>query len=158
MYSSASTERKALRVQPVPYHLQTWIYFARSTMVLLKICIAGCGSLKNSSIAKYEDKRWIPRNSTARSHLQYGEEKVSEYKEKSDDRRAQGSINKADSPGEHKSPEQQGPKKTSLVVPKLPTPEQKFLVGVILMVPCYAIESKVKMLGAEELSIGDLEI
>ncbi|XP_020242940.1 arf-GAP with GTPase, ANK repeat and PH domain-containing protein 1-like [Asparagus officinalis] len=78
--------------------------------------------IENFICAKYEDKRWIPRNSTTRSHLQYGEEKVSEYKEKPDDRRAQGSINKADSPGEHKSPKQQGPKKTSLVVPKLPTP------------------------------------
>ncbi|ONK65722.1 uncharacterized protein A4U43_C06F260 [Asparagus officinalis] len=78
--------------------------------------------IENFIRAKYEDKRWIPRNSTAISHLQYGEEKVSEYKEKPDDRCAQGSINKADSPGEHKSPEQQGPKKTSLAVPKLPTP------------------------------------
>jgi len=72
--------------------------------------------------ARYEDKRWIPRNSTSRSRPQDREGRVPEYKEKSNDRHAQESSNKAESSGERHSHPQQDAKKNVLVVPKLPTP------------------------------------
>lgn len=74
--------------------------------------------IENFIRAKYEDKRWIPRHSTSRSRPQDREPKFSENIEKSDDRHAQESNNKAESSGEHNN----HPLKNAFVVPKLPTP------------------------------------
>lgn len=78
--------------------------------------------IENFIRAKYEDKRWIPRNSTLRSPSHYQEERVSEYKEKSNDRHVHESSDKAESLGEHNSHPHHDTKKNALVVPKLPTP------------------------------------
>lgn len=78
--------------------------------------------IENFIRAKYEDKRWIPRNSTSRSHPHDREQKAAECKEKSNDRHVQESSNRAGIAGEHNNHPQQDARKNVFVIPKLPTP------------------------------------
>ncbi|KAJ6828820.1 putative ADP-ribosylation factor GTPase-activating protein AGD5 isoform X2 [Iris pallida] len=84
--------------------------------------------IENFIRAKYEDKRWIPRNSTSKSPAKSQERSNLESGQRSDDRERQEPTSNKECTSSieytevQNDPPQQNTKKTILPVPKLPSP------------------------------------
>ncbi|KAK1260882.1 putative ADP-ribosylation factor GTPase-activating protein AGD5 [Acorus gramineus] len=76
--------------------------------------------IENFIRAKYEDKRWIPRDGSSRKPSKAREEKTPELKQKPDHRDGQGHTSNVDRSPERKSPPSRSTKKNITSIPPAP--------------------------------------
>ncbi|XP_073100351.1 ADP-ribosylation factor GTPase-activating protein AGD5 isoform X2 [Elaeis guineensis] len=100
--------------------------------------------IENFIRAKYEEKRWIPRDKKSTSISKVLEENSSESRQKPGDRGAHGSANNVNSPEKQNTVPPQKSRKDNLVVPKIPSPvppESKAEPVMILVSPPQLLET-----------------